>query len=230
MKRGFASAVRLAKVKINTTPQTLRHTAATWLMQEGADEWVAAGYLGMSVEVLRSTYGHHHPDFMKGAMDAITSKKKPSQKEAQSLPQSVPRPKLAKSEWGVSVGAMIKRLANLGELSPHNERRLWQYYSARRWRTRKPLDDQIPIERPENLKTSIEMLVTEDGISPQVPLREIGLSASDVIMLCGLSEGSFDDKRPNPTRVRPALKVVSKENDPDEDPSSKIIPLRLGDR
>jgi integrase len=73
-------------VSIKTTPHTLRHTAATWLMQEGADEWVSAGYLGMSVEVLRSTYGHHHPDFMKGAMDAITSKKKRSQKEAQSVP------------------------------------------------------------------------------------------------------------------------------------------------
>lgn len=135
-----------------------------------------------------------------------------------------------KEEWGVSVGAMIKRLANLGEISPHNERRLWQYYSARRWRTREPLDDQIPIELPENLKTSIEMLVTEDGISPQALLREIGLSASDVIMLCGLPDGFFEEKRPNPTRVRPALKVVPKEDGPGEDPASKVIPLRRGDR
>ena len=35
------------------SPHTLRHTAATWLMQAGADRWQAAGYLGMSVEMLR---------------------------------------------------------------------------------------------------------------------------------------------------------------------------------
>jgi integrase len=97
VKKGFASAVRLAKIEVKTTPHTLRHTAATWLMQEGADEWVAAGYLGMSVEVLRNNYGHHHPNFMKGATDAITSKKKRSQKEAQSVPQSVPQSKPVKS-------------------------------------------------------------------------------------------------------------------------------------
>lgn len=28
----------------------------------------------MSVKVLIDTYGHHHPDYMKGAADAITSK------------------------------------------------------------------------------------------------------------------------------------------------------------
>ena len=62
VKKGFASAVRLAKVDIKVTPHTLRHTAATWLMQAGVDEWDAAGYLGMSIEVLRAVYGHHHPE------------------------------------------------------------------------------------------------------------------------------------------------------------------------
>ena len=30
----------------------LRHTAATWLMQRGAPVWEAAGFLGLSAEVL----------------------------------------------------------------------------------------------------------------------------------------------------------------------------------
>ena len=70
----FASAVRLAKLSIhdgNVTPHTLRHTAATWLMQHGAQMWEAAGYLGMSEKTLRETYGHHHPDFLKGASAAM---------------------------------------------------------------------------------------------------------------------------------------------------------------
>ncbi|WP_349644615.1 MULTISPECIES: hypothetical protein [unclassified Bradyrhizobium] len=56
------------------TPHTLRHTAATLLMQRAAPAWEAAGYLGMSVETLQKVYGHHHPDFMQGAVAVITSK------------------------------------------------------------------------------------------------------------------------------------------------------------
>jgi integrase len=52
----------------------LRHTAATWLMERGVAVWEAAGFLGMSAEVLLGTYGHHHPDFLHGAANAITSK------------------------------------------------------------------------------------------------------------------------------------------------------------
>jgi hypothetical protein len=45
-------------------------------MQRGADPWKAAGFLGMSVEVLLDTYGHHHPEFLRDAAVAITSKPK----------------------------------------------------------------------------------------------------------------------------------------------------------
>jgi integrase len=58
----------------NVTPHTLRQTAATWLMQRGIDPWKAAGFLGMSVEVLLDTYGHHHPEFLREAAAAITTK------------------------------------------------------------------------------------------------------------------------------------------------------------
>jgi hypothetical protein len=33
--------------------------------------WEAAGFLGMSPEVLQQTYGHHHPDYLHGAAAAI---------------------------------------------------------------------------------------------------------------------------------------------------------------
>jgi hypothetical protein len=52
----------------------LRHTAATWLMQRGVPIWEAAGFLGMSPEVLQETYGHHHPDHLQGAAAAIEQK------------------------------------------------------------------------------------------------------------------------------------------------------------
>jgi integrase len=73
VKTGFAPAVRIAGLNLtvgNVTPHTLRHTAATWLMQRGAPIWEAAGSLGMSEKTLRETYGHHHPD-LRVAANAI---------------------------------------------------------------------------------------------------------------------------------------------------------------
>lgn len=70
MKRAFANVASAAGLP-DVTPHTLRHTAATWLMQSGVDMWSAAGYLGMSVIMLSRTYAHHHPDYLKAARDAI---------------------------------------------------------------------------------------------------------------------------------------------------------------
>ncbi|MFY9952978.1 tyrosine-type recombinase/integrase [Bradyrhizobium sp.] len=77
VKSGFRSAVGIAKMSSEAgkvTPHTFRHTAATWLMQRGADPWKAAGFLGMSVEVLLDTYGHHHPEFLREVAAVITTK------------------------------------------------------------------------------------------------------------------------------------------------------------
>lgn len=56
------------------TPHALRHTAATWMMQRGVPAWEAAGYLSMSEDVLRRVYGHHSPDYMSGAREAMERK------------------------------------------------------------------------------------------------------------------------------------------------------------
>lgn len=79
VKTAFKRAVKLAGLPGKVTPHTLRHTAATWLMQAGVDPWEAAGYLGMSVETLLRVYGHHHPDYMKNAVEGITRKPKREQ-------------------------------------------------------------------------------------------------------------------------------------------------------
>jgi integrase len=71
VKTAFKTAVRLARLSGNVTPHTLRHTAATWLMQAGVDKWEAAGFLGMGVEMLDRVYGHHHPDHLRAAANAI---------------------------------------------------------------------------------------------------------------------------------------------------------------
>jgi integrase len=80
VKTALKTAVRLAGLPGKVTPHTFRHTAATWLMQSGISVWRAAGFLDMSVETLDRVYGHHHPDFLSDAADAIA--RKPKRNEA----------------------------------------------------------------------------------------------------------------------------------------------------
>lgn len=71
INKAFLAARKAAGLGPEVTPHTLRHTAATWLMQRGVPMWEAAGFLGMSVETLSATYGHHHQDFQQSAVAAF---------------------------------------------------------------------------------------------------------------------------------------------------------------
>jgi len=55
-------------------------------MRRGAGIWDAAGFLGMSPEVLIRVYGHHHPDFQEDAARKISGQdrdRKPVNKDGQ---------------------------------------------------------------------------------------------------------------------------------------------------
>jgi integrase len=69
LRRSWAAAVKRAGLGPDVTPHVLRHTRATWLMRAGVDPWEAAGHLGMTVETLERTYGHHHPSFQEKAAE-----------------------------------------------------------------------------------------------------------------------------------------------------------------
>ena len=66
LRRSFPQAAKRAGLE-GVTPHTLRHTCATWMMHRGVPIFEAAGFLGMSVEMLARTYGHHHADYQKQA-------------------------------------------------------------------------------------------------------------------------------------------------------------------
>lgn len=76
-KRAFRNLVdeTLGEDAADVVRHTMRHTAATWLMQGGVDMWQAAGYLGMTKETLEKTYGHHHPDHQGQVGAAFTTGK-----------------------------------------------------------------------------------------------------------------------------------------------------------
>lgn len=75
VRRGFAACIADAGLSPEITPHWMRHTAATWLMEGGADIWEAAGYLGMSAVTLEKYYGHHRADHQAGAIRASGGKR-----------------------------------------------------------------------------------------------------------------------------------------------------------
>jgi integrase len=75
VKKAFKHARIAAGLDDKVIPHVLRHTAATWLMQAGVEMWDAAGFLGMTVEVLSRTYGHHHADYQSSAAEAISNRR-----------------------------------------------------------------------------------------------------------------------------------------------------------
>ena len=70
IKKAWRTVLETSGIE-HCTKHDLRHTCATWLMQSGADTGAAAGYLGMTVQVLERVYGHHHPDHLRDAVEAF---------------------------------------------------------------------------------------------------------------------------------------------------------------
>ncbi|RBI87472.1 hypothetical protein DRV85_00625 [Rhodosalinus halophilus] len=52
-------------------PNTLKHTAITWMMQRGVPIWQVAGYFSTSTSTIKSTYWHHHPDWHEAALESF---------------------------------------------------------------------------------------------------------------------------------------------------------------
>jgi integrase len=84
VKTGFARAVKVAGLDGKVSPHTLRHTAATWLMQQDVPIWQAAAYVGMSPQMLERVYGHHSTEHLSEATNKI-GYRKPKPKKALAL-------------------------------------------------------------------------------------------------------------------------------------------------
>ena len=80
VRKAFEAVVADAGLGQDVTPHVLRHTCATWLMQAGVPAWDAAGYLGMTVQMLETVYGHHHPDHLSSVVGAFDVTQRPVEK------------------------------------------------------------------------------------------------------------------------------------------------------
>ena len=101
-----------------------------------------------------------------------------------------------KQTWGVSIGAMIRRAAQLGLVSEAFERRLWRNMARRKWRTCEPLDDTLPPEEPKFLRRSIEMLIGQGLFAPNELSVRLSLSCDDIEELTGLVAGYLSKAGP----------------------------------
>ena len=76
VRKAFARCVAEAGLEGKVSPHTLRHTAITWALQNGASIWDVSGFFGVSPQVILRVYGHHCPERHKAVADAITRKRR----------------------------------------------------------------------------------------------------------------------------------------------------------
>ena len=73
VRSAWRTALSAAGIE-HCTRHDLRHTAITWAMQNGVDKWAASGYFGVSLDMIERTYGHHHPDYLRSAVQAMETR------------------------------------------------------------------------------------------------------------------------------------------------------------
>jgi Zn-dependent peptidase ImmA (M78 family) len=104
-----------------------------------------------------------------------------------------------KEKWRVSVGAMIVRCEQLGLINRKESRLLHINRTRRGWRNWEPLDNDLPVEEPQFLLQTFDLLFEHRLTSPDLLEYQIGMSA-DVIEDCvGLPRGYLSDEPQPPT-------------------------------
>lgn len=111
-----------------------------------------------------------------------------------------------KKYWHVSIGAMIHRCFDLGIIDESRYTSLQKQMSMKKMRTKEPLDDVFPLQKPVVLKKSILMLL-ENKIKNELQLvQEMSVPQEYIEMFCNLDKGTLNFKEPEPT-----IKLVKKQ-------------------
>lgn len=72
INKAFRSAVKAAGLGKDVVPHTLRHTAITWQAQAGVPVNEICGFFSITQEMFERVYGHHHHDYQKNAVNALS--------------------------------------------------------------------------------------------------------------------------------------------------------------
>lgn len=96
-----------------------------------------------------------------------------------------------KRRWNVSIQAMIKRCEDLEILSENQVLYLRKQISSKKMNRNEPLDNIIPVEKPNLLKQAMTMIVDHGVVTAPAVIEELSLSQEDVESLSGLEAGYF---------------------------------------
>lgn len=105
-----------------------------------------------------------------------------------------------KPKWGVSLGGMIHRAADLELVSADHAQRLWRSRARRGWAKQEPLDDEMPMEQPRLLRRSFELILDEAGVGPAEVLDSLPYAPIDIEDLAALPRGQLSEG-PLPLRL-----------------------------
>ena len=119
-----------------------------------------------------------------------------------------------KNKWKVSVKMIMKKCRDLNLITADHYRNLSIHYSRKKWNSGEPLDDTIPVERPQFLRRSVELLLTEGVLSPEELRYTFPYPVADIEELLGLDNGFLERDR----SVQPTLKT----------PLNNVIPFKNG--
>lgn len=111
---------------------------------------------------------------------------------------------LLKERWRVSVKAQIRRLADLGLVSPEYATQMYKLHSAKGWTKEEPLDKQWEPSKPRVLREALQLIVDE-GVRTKADLLavEFTVGPDDVTNLVGLPTGWFDRDPAEVVRLKP---------------------------
>jgi Zn-dependent peptidase ImmA (M78 family)/transcriptional regulator with XRE-family HTH domain len=98
-----------------------------------------------------------------------------------------------KKRWKVSIAAMVYRCKQLEIFDEDQVTNLYKQLSARRWRTREPLDDleAMPLEQPRLLRRAIEMLLNAGKKIVDELVTDLRLAHRIIVQLCSLPANFF---------------------------------------
>ena len=83
-----------------------------------------------------------------------------------------------KREWGVSMAALVERAYRSGLLTPTQRTSMWKMLSARGWRTREPLSDELVPEHPQ-LTGQIGDALSQRGLAPEEVAKIAGFATPE---------------------------------------------------
>jgi len=102
-----------------------------------------------------------------------------------------------KSKWNVSIGMMLMHVEHLGLVSGEEKQRLWRSYARRGWKSREPLDNDTPVEKPRMLNQCFELITANNILSREAILSTLPLNPQDIEDLAGLPAGFCTGEEPD---------------------------------